>query len=181
LARFHAVAPKAGPVFDLDGYLTFLEQCSRGVASSGDPLSGKVARLFHCLELAASAMNQVDTRACHGDYGPIQVILANGRTATCDWDRHGVADPNRDLARFLVQLERLALKRFGSIWALDGAAGVFLKTYTGLAGPANEVNLQFYKAANHLKWTTEKIDKPHWREGIEMALDKSLRALEGIH
>ena len=126
-------------------------------------------------------MNQVDTRACHGDYGPIQVILANGRTATCDWDSHGVADPNRDLARFLVQLERLALKRFGSIWALDGAAGVLLKTYTGLAGPANEVNLQFYKAANHLKWTTEKIDKPHWREGIEMALDKSLRALEGIH
>ena len=181
LARFQAIVPKAGPVFDLNDYLTFLEQCSRRVASSGDPFSGKVARLFHCLELAASALDRVHTCAGHGDYGPIQVILANGRTATCDWDRHGVADPHRDVARFLVQLERLALKRFGSIRALDGAAEVFLNTYTGLAGPGIELNLQFYKAANHLKWTTEKIDKPHWREGIEVALDESLRVLERIH
>ena len=92
-----------------------------------------------------------------------------------------MADPHRDVARFLVQLERLALKRFGSIRALDGAAEVFLNTYTGLAGPAIELNLRFYKAANHLKWTTEKIAKPHWREGIEMALDESLRVLERIH
>jgi aminoglycoside phosphotransferase (APT) family kinase protein len=179
LARFHAAAPKAGPVLDLNDYMAFLEQCSRNVASS-DPLSGKVAQLFQCLKRAASALDHVESRACHGDYGPIQVILADGRTVTCDWDRYGVADPHRDLARFLVQLERFGLKRFGSIRALDRSAQVFLKTYAGLGEPANELHLRFFKGANHLKWTTEKIAKPHWREKIEATLDASLRLLATV-
>ena len=177
LARFHVITPKSGPVFDLNDYLMRLEQWSRSLAASADPSCGKVAQLFRHLERAASELEPIETCACHGDYSPAQVILADGRTATCDWDSHCVADPNRDVARFLVALELVARKNLGSIQALGAAAELFLKTYALLGRPVRIRNLEFYKAAYHLKMIQRKIVKPYWRERIETTLEESLRNL----
>jgi len=179
LARFHATAPKIGPVFDPSDHLLWLEQCSRSVAASGDPLSRKMVRVLHCLKHTASQLTPVETCASHGDFSPAQVILSDGRTATCDWDSCGVADPDRDAGRFLAGLERLGLRKLGSIRMLDVAAEVFLKTYIGLGGQGRELHLRFYKAANHLKSIRRKMVKPDWRERIEVTLDECLRTLTG--
>ena len=63
---------------------------------------------------------------------PSHVILAAGRTVTIDWDGYDVADPARDVARFIVALKRLALGSLSSIRALDAVADVFVQTYVGL-------------------------------------------------
>ena len=41
LARFHALAPRAGPLFDLNGQLTCMERWSGHIARLGEPLAGK--------------------------------------------------------------------------------------------------------------------------------------------
>lgn len=180
LSRFHAIAPKTGPVFDLNNHLTDLARWSRRLAELGEPMAGKAAQLFHRLELAAPALAPINTCAGHGSYCHTQIILANGRTATFDWDGHDVADPSRDVARFIVALKRLALSRLGSIRALDAAAEVFLKTYVALGRPEVESNLPFYEAAICIKLAKYEISKRpfHWRKTIvEEMLDEGLHRL----
>jgi aminoglycoside phosphotransferase (APT) family kinase protein len=155
-----------------------LEQWLSGVALSGHPLSEKAEQLFHCLERAAPALERRKTCACHGDFSPAQVILGEGRIATCDWDSYCVADRHYDVARFLTALEIMARKYFGSVRALDASADVFLRTYATFGKPISASNLQFYKAAHHLKLIRRKLVKPYWRQRIEATLDDSLRMLE---
>jgi len=91
-----------------------------------------------------------------------------------------VADPSRDVARFIVALKRLALSRLGSIRALDAAAEVFLKTYVALGRPEVESNLPFYEAAICIKLAKYEISKRpfHWRKTIvEEMLDEGLHRL----
>ena len=178
LGRFYTVDPKDGPVFDLNTHLNSLGEWSRSVADSGDPLAVKVVRLFQRLEHAAWTLGRIEACARHGDYTAAQVILAPGRTATCDWDGHGVADPTRDVARFLAALERAAQESFGPMWALDAVGEVFLKTYISVGRPEVESNLAFYKAARHLQSVRRKIGKPGWSEKNEATLDQGLRVLE---
>ena len=61
--------------------------------------------------------------------------------------------------------------------ALGAAAELFLKTYAALGRPVSIRNLEFYKAAYHLKMIQRKIVKPYWRERIETTLEESLRNL----
>src|SRR5438128_1120135 len=118
--------------------------------------------------------------AGHGDYQPPHVILGDGRTTTCDWDRFDVADPCRDVARFVVALERLALRHFGSMRALDLAAASFLTTYSTMGRPGIERRLPFHKAAICVQFAKYDISQPitQWREEIEALLDEGLRILE---
>ena len=181
LARFHAVAPKMGPGFDLNGYLTSLERWSRRIADLGEPLATKAGRLFQRLEGTAAALSPVKACAGHGSYCQTQIILANGRVVTFDWDGHDVADPSRDVARFVASLKRLALGHFGSIRSLDAAVEIFLKTYAAAARPEVELNLPFYEAATCIKLAKYEISKRpnHWRKTImEALLDEGLHILE---
>jgi len=119
----------------------------------------------------------------HGDFGPDQVILSGGRTVTVDWDNCRIADPTSDVATFIVRLERLALKRLGSIRALDVPAAVFLRTYLASGGhPQVAARLAFYKAG---RWFAEaqhqvkaKAKEPRWGEWTEAMLDEGLQTLE---
>ena len=180
LARFHAVAPKAGPVFSLNNYLSSLERWSRRIEELGEPLAGKARRLFHRLELASAALGPVEMCAGHGSYKPAQVILANGRTVTCDWDSYDVADPCRDVARFIVGLQRVAFKYLGSIRALDAVAEVFLRTYQALSPFEVATNLSWYRALTCLRLSKYEANRPvcTFREGIEALLGEGLRVLE---
>ena len=78
-----------------------------------------------------------------------------------------MADPTRDVARFLAALERAAQESFGPMWALDAVGEVFLKTYISVGRPEVESNLAFYKAARHLQSVRRKIGKPGWSEKNE--------------
>jgi aminoglycoside phosphotransferase (APT) family kinase protein len=121
--------------------------------------------------------------AGHGDYAHNQVIFVEGRTVTWDWDVYDIADPTRDVASFIVTLEKLALKSRGSVRALDDAAEVFLKTYLDLRGHSPvAAHLPFYKAAYCLweaHWEAKTKRKLGWGERAETMLDEGLHTLDG--
>jgi len=180
LAKFQSVAPRIGPVFELNKHFVCLERWSRRIAELGEPLAGKVSRLLGRLESAAAALSQLEMCAGHGSYSSAHVIPTERRTTTFDWDGYDVADPSRDVARFLVALQRLAFARLGSIRALDRVAEVFWETYGASNRSRIEQNLSFYMAATCLQLAKYNISHPvrHWREKIDSMLDHGLRILK---
>ncbi len=180
LARFHAVAPKLGPVTDSESYLGLMRQRSFLIAKLGGRCADKASRLLQRLEDAAASVVPVGMCAGHGSYSAAQVILAGSRTVVIDWDGYDVADPARDVGRFLAALRRWALGRLGSIRALDGAAEVFLETYLAEGRQDAEKNLRFYEAAACVKLAKYKAYNsiPRWQEKTEAMLDEGLRVLD---
>jgi len=183
LARFHAIAPKAGPVSDPDEFFNSesmseaMQQCLRELAGAGSRIAEKSARLLEGLKDAAGALSPVEMHAGHGSYSPSHVIPASGRTVVFDWDGYDVADPARDLGRFLASLRRLALVKLGSIRALDAMAEIFLSTYLDAGQPEALRNLRFYEAAACLKLAKHSFF--HTRiERMEATLDEALCILE---
>jgi len=181
LARFHALAPPPGQVLDVEGILRRTERKSRLVSEEGGALAAKSAQLFGRLKAAASSLGRIPMCPGHGDYTPYQVILAEGRTVVYDWDLYVVADPTRDVAKFMVSLARQALHRLGSIRVLDGAAEGFLKTYLASGGHSQvAARLPFYKAIFCLSGANRDVltKAPDWRDRAEAMLDEGLRTLD---
>ncbi|MBI3668903.1 MAG: phosphotransferase [Acidobacteria bacterium] len=175
LARFHALGPKAGPVSDSNCCLSWLRERTREIAELGGRCANKAARLLQRLEDEASSLSPVEMCAGHGSYSPAQLILAESRTVVFDWDGYDVADPARDVGRFLAALRRKALTRLGSIRAADGAAEVFLKTYLAVCQPEAGRNLRFYEAAACLKVARPSLQR---QEKTEAMLDEGLQVLD---
>ncbi|HLW98762.1 MAG TPA: phosphotransferase [Candidatus Acidoferrales bacterium] len=175
LARFHALAPKAGLVFDSSRYLDVLRDRTRRIGKLGGRCAEKSARLLRRLEDAAALLTPVKMRAGHGSYSPAQIVLAEGRTVVFDWDGYDVADPARDVARFFHATRRLALDQLGCIGALDGSAEIFRETYFATGDPEVKTNLWFYEAAACLKLARTV---PRWQEKSEQFLDEGLRILD---
>jgi aminoglycoside phosphotransferase (APT) family kinase protein len=181
LARFHAVAPKAGPVSYAHEHLKSksMQRCARKITKLNGPFADKAARLLQRLEEASSSLHPVELRAGHGSYSASHVILAQGRTVAIDWDFHEVADPACDVARFLAALRRRALIRLGSIRLLDGAAEAFLRAYLAMGPSEVEKNLRFFEAATYLNLAIRHLPDsgPNSQENTEAMLDEGLRVL----
>jgi hypothetical protein len=204
LARFQALAPCSGPIFDLSTHLRSTDGWSRGLANlEPGPAADKARRLLEHVDAAAGALNdsgtgEVRVSAGHGSYSPSHVILATpalkdradalarpsgrvaGRTVTIDWDGYDVADPTRDVARFIVALKRLALSRLGSVRALDAVADAFAQTYAAVGRPEVAARLPCYEAAICLQIAANmaRRQRPHWCMKVETMLDEGLRLLE---
>ena len=178
LARFQSVAPCSGPRFDL--HVQTAARWAQGLATLEGPLADKARRLLAHVDAAAGALIGSGACAGHGSYSPSHVILAAGRTVTIDWDGYDVADPARDVARFIVALKRLALGRLGSIRALDAVADVFVQTYVGLGRPDVAARLPCYEAAICLQIASNmaRRGQPHWQMKVQTMLDEGLRTLE---
>jgi hypothetical protein len=181
LARFQALAPSAGSVSYPRDLLNVksIRRSSRKIAELGGHCADKAARLLQRLEDAAASLSPVEMRAGHGGYGATHVILSQDRTVVFDWDEYDVADPARDVGRFLATLRRRALGELGSIRALDSAAEVFLRIYLAEGRPEAERNLRFYEAAACLRLATRHLSNPvpHWEEKTDAMLDEGLRVL----
>jgi len=180
LARFQAVGPTNGPIFDAGKYISALRGRTRRITSLGGPCAEKGERLLESLEQAVTGLRPVKACAGHSSYSPAQIILANRRTVVFDWDDYDVADPTRDAARFIVALRRLAMGKLGSIRALDGAGQVFLRTYQSAADLGTEENLRFFEAAacHTLAIYLVSHQVPRWIEKLEAMLDEGLRIFE---
>jgi aminoglycoside phosphotransferase (APT) family kinase protein len=179
LAAFHATAPRMGPRLDLHGHLLAMERWVGRLASLGGPLATKARKLFKRLEAVAPQVSHRDMRTVHGDYTHHQVIMAPGRTVTVDWDKYRLADPHHDAARFVVGLQRLALRCRGSLRALDAAAGAFLTTYAASHRSVMTGRLAFHTAAICLEHAKHDVHKqaPGWRERAAATLDEGLRVV----
>jgi len=180
LAKFHAIAPRSGRVFDLTKHMNAVERWSQTIARLGEPFPSHARKLFRRLEEGAASANGRELCAGHGSYNCNQIILTKDRTITFDWDGHDVADPSRDVARFLVALQRLAFKYLGSIRALDAVAEVFLKTYQALNPVEISATLSLYRGLTCLRLAKYEANRPvcTLREGIEALLAEGLRVLE---
>jgi len=179
LARFHTIGPRLGMVFHLDQHLIALEGYGRRLADLGWPFADKARRLFKRLQTAASGLGSIEMCPGHGMYTAGQVLLAGDRTVTIDWDGYDVTDPSRDVARFIVALQRLALKKLGSTHALDWVGEVFLKTYISAGRLDVSGRLPFHKAAICLERADHDVDRQSRgsHERAEMMLDEGLRVL----
>ena len=93
------------------------------------------------------------------------------------WDTYDVADPCRDVARFVVEIKRNAWKHFGSVYACDRAAGIFVKAYFAAAHSAATPRLAFHEAAICLERAKHDMDKlvQGWQQKAEIMLDEGLR------
>lgn len=181
LARFHALAPRTGPASPPSEFLSTrkMRQCSSQIAKFDKSLAHKADRLQQLLEDSALSLKSPELCAGHGAFRPDHVILGEGRTVGFDFDTHDVADPARDLARFLVALRRLALE-LGSIRALDEPYEVFRRTYLAVGQPGVEGNLRFFEAAAYLKRAKNALSRHNGLggESAEVMLDEGLRVLE---
>jgi aminoglycoside phosphotransferase (APT) family kinase protein len=180
LARFHATEPDSERIVTLSDELIGVERWVKQIADSGYPLEDQARRLYKQLEAAASILNGVEAYAGHGSYSSDQIILAEGRTVTIDWDGYNVADPARDVAKFIIELRRLAMSRFGTIRALDAIAEVFRQTYLGASKFKTTVKLPYYEAATCLKAAGRLAQRHphHWYKKVEAFLNEGLRILE---
>jgi aminoglycoside phosphotransferase (APT) family kinase protein len=179
LARFHAAAPRRGVPAIFAEELTQIRHWARYLARSGEPFAAKSDLIVQQLLAAASASAAAEFCANHGSYLPEHVLFEDRRTVVIDWDEYGVGDPGRDVAWFIVGLQRLAQKHFGSLHQLDDFAEVFLTSYvsSGLCGGLER--LPFYWAAECLHRAKRDLAARTggWRERAEAMLDESLRTL----
>jgi len=185
LARFHELAPKAGPISSPSDYITSktMRRYSLKIAKLVGRHAQKATQLLHRLKDASASLSAVEMRAGHASYTPRQIILAEGRTVVFDWDGYDVADPARDVGRFLAALRRLALGWLGSARAMDETVEVFLNTYLAAGPPEARKNLSFFAAATYLNLAKHTLCRPgpHKQEKQDIAeavLDEGLRVLE---
>lgn len=178
LAAFHGLALRTGPRVHLGDRLLSAERWVGRLAALGAPFADKARELLAGLE-SAPALPGAEPCTIHGDYSHHQVLFADGRTVAVDWDKHRLADPADDVARFVVGLQRLALRRRGSMRALDGAADVFLKTYLAEASEDPSPRVAFHRAAICLEHAKHDVHKrsPAWAERAVAALDEGVRVL----
>lgn len=146
MARYRANAPRMGPIFDLDSYLRSMERWFRRLALRGERFTERAGALLKRSEVVATKLHRVEMCATHGRYNHSRLILAQSRSVMLDRDRFGLADPSRDVARFVLALCRLAVRCLGSFRAWDPAIEGFLKMYLCQGRPEALANLQFLGA-----------------------------------
>lgn len=175
LLSFHASAPVLQPP-----YQDMRPTWSGEAIELGEPFAGRVARLRRALQEMASTLAPVSGCPGHGSYSPAHVVLVDGRTIVLDWDGYDVADPARDVARFVVAVRRLALGRLGSLHALDDVVNSFLCTYLSEGPPDVGTNIPFYVAATWLRLATYANSHrvARWKEKLSLMLDEALRVAE---
>jgi len=178
LGRFQALAPPSGQISGVERFLRSAERKCRLLCQADPAWAVESERLLERLRAGANSLAASPTCAGHGDYCEHQIVFAKERTVVFDWDLYDIAHPARDVAKFMVSLERLAMKHLGSMRALDGAAEVFLRAYLDSGGhPHVAPALPFYKAVLWLKGRTKAIQTraAGWREQAEIMVGESFR------
>jgi aminoglycoside phosphotransferase (APT) family kinase protein len=179
LAAFHDGAPLLGPRIEWSDHLLSIAQWYFRVVSLERSLADKSRAVLSALEFASRLVQAKEAVGVHGDYTHHQVIFGESSTITTDWDNHGVAHPARDVARFVVGLQRLAMRSRGSIGALERAGQSFIETYLATSRFDVSAALPFHRAAACLEHVKHDVHKRSqgWRERAERTLDEGLRVL----
>ena len=143
-------------------------------------MAEKSKQLFEKLQAAHGQLQEAELTAGHNSYSPDHVLLVERRTTVIDWDSYDTGDPARDLARFVVATQRLALGHLSSIRALDSLADAFLRAYVAERGAGVLSRLPFYEAGTCLKlakYCAFNRQVPGWEKKVEAMLDEGIRVL----
>lgn len=180
LMWFQMLAPQQGKVMKVRRLLRRSERRVRQIVDAKVPFASQAEELFQRLLAVSSLLEGNNWCAGHGDYSHYQILFSGKRTVTFDWDGYDTADPCRDAARFVVSLERLAMKELASIRDLDIATRTFLDTYLIAKHPRFITRLGFYRAALYLQAAKRDVVS-RTAGGLERAkvmLQEGLRALD---
>lgn len=179
LARFHTLKSVPGDVMDANEVFHGSFKMCKQLAERCPSLGAKGQRLLDKLEPAWNSLADIPMAPGHGDFVPAHVFLSGDRVITVDWDSFMLADPTRDVARFLLGIRRIAERHHGSIRALDSSAELFLETYLSEGDGRVAKNLPFYMAALCLRQAKRFVGRKRsrWEERAEALLDEGLRAL----
>ena len=128
------------------------------------------------------APNKGEFCTCHGSYIPQHVILRGNRTVALDLDDYFLAPPSRDVAYFMVGIQRLAEKCLNSFHELDWIGDAFLASYVRASSHTNAVleRLPLARAAEYMHLAKKRaaaIQSNDWRERTEAMLQEVLQAL----
>jgi len=180
LMWFQILAPQQGKVTKVRKILRRSESRLRQIVDAKVPFASRAEELFQRLLVVSSMLEGNNWCAGHGDYSHYQVLFSGKRTVTFNWDGYDTADPCRDAARFVVSLERLALKELSSIHDLDEAIQIFLKSYWISKHPRFATRLGFYRAALYLRAARRDVISRSSRslERAQIMLDTGMRALD---
>jgi len=127
-------APPSGRTSGVERFLNSAERKCRLICEADRGWAMQCEDLLERLRNSAVSLDAGLTCAGHGDSCEHQIVLTKGQTVVLDWDLYDIAHPTRDVAKFIVSLERLAKQCLGSVRALDSAAELFLKTYLDSGG-----------------------------------------------
>jgi len=180
LARFHAAAPQIGAARERSDQWARYRRWMDQIRAFGEPaLIAKADQLFRKLEAALPTPDTMALRAGHGSYIPEHVMLSDRRTAVIDLDECDVADPGRDLAWFVVSLQRMALRQLGSLQALDRIAEHFLQSYLSASRGDGVAHLPVFRALECLNRARHDLIKQLTPapERAHTMLDEGLRHL----
>jgi thiamine kinase-like enzyme len=180
LARFHASAPRVGPVTNVNKMMFKSKSQTRKLARLGRPFAEKSGQLLAELEAwATERLAIVEICASHGEYNPSHVVLDSDRTVVIDWDKCQVSDPARDVATFMVVTKWLALDHTGDIGTFDSVADTFFQAYVSKRGPQILERLPFHVGAvclKHAKYCAA-YQFDHWEEKSMAMLTEGLSAM----
>ena len=176
LARFHTTAPRFGNPVEPRPFLEHVRGWADMVSEFGKPLSAKCELLMKKLEAIVPVEGTFEYCQGHGSYIPSHVLLSNERTVTIDFDELELVDPARDLAWFLIALERFELKYHKPPDFYERLSGPFLEAYLKEGNRNTLRHLAFYKAAEYLHRARHDLYKriPPVPEWAEKMLDQAL-------
>ena len=181
LAKFHAFAPPIGKPCEDD--FSRIRHSAQQLISTGMQFAPKCKLILAQLMAVGLAPNKGEFCTCHGSYIPQHVILRGNRTVALDLDDYFLAPPSRDVAYFMVGIQRMAEKRLNSFDELDWVADAFLASYVRASSHTNAVleRLPLARAAEYMHLAKKRAvttQSNEWRERTEVMLQEVLQALQ---
>src|SRR6266566_2406781 len=179
LARFHAFAPQMGKPCEDD--FSRIRHSAQQLISTGGQFARKCKLILAQLMAAGPAPDSGEFRICHGSYIPQHVVLTGRSTVVLDLDDYFLAHPSRDVAYFMVGIQRLAEKRLNSFHELDWVSEVFLSSYVRSSSGAVLARLPLARAAEYMHVAKKRAaanQSSEWRERAEVMLEEALLALQ---
>src|SRR5438067_408921 len=111
LGRFQKLASPSGRTSGIERFLSSAERKCRLICEAERGWALQCEDLLERLRNSAVSLDAGLTCAGHGDFCEHQIVLTKGQTVVLDWDLYDIAHPARDVAKFIVSLERLAKQR----------------------------------------------------------------------
>ncbi len=179
LTRFHTTAPRFGNLVQPKALLEHIRAWADMVSDFGGPFPARCELLMEKLGDALPEEGTFEYCPGHGSFIPSHVLLNKQRTVTIDFDEFELVDPARDLAWFMISVERYSLKYHRPPGYYERLTQPFLESYMKGSSKNALRHLAFYKGAEYLHRARHDLYKriPPVPEWAEMMLDHAISEL----
>jgi aminoglycoside phosphotransferase (APT) family kinase protein len=150
LAALHTCQDISVPSQSFHGQLRALREDVPLVAVLDSALAHRLNRAVDELTTRAQGRCEPEPVLSHGAFRPGQLLVEDERLALIDLDRLCWANPARDVASFVADLDIKGLHRFQHSNAVASAGGLFLRGYREAGGQVDDDWLRLYRASSLL-------------------------------